>query len=78
MADVRSPIPMHGLSRELMCVLLRMRVMCSEIAGTLPAIEVSQSRDISTSHTFVTPYWRSSHSLPGMLWYGVDIVKVFI
>ena len=33
MADVRSPIPMHGLSRELMCVLLRMRVMCSEIAG---------------------------------------------
>ena len=41
-------------------------------------IEVSQSRDILTSHTFVTPYWRSSHSLPGMLWYGVDIVKVFI
>ena len=33
MADVRSPIPMHGISRELMCVLLRMRVMCSEIAG---------------------------------------------
>ena len=42
------------------------------------AIEVSQSHDILTSHTFVTPYWRSSHSLPGMLWYGVDIVKVFI
>ena len=42
------------------------------------SIEVSQSRDILTSHTFVTPYWRSSHSLPGMLWYGVDIVKVFI
>ena len=41
-------------------------------------IEVSQSRDILTSHTFVSPYWRSSHSLPGMLWYGVDIVKVFI
>ena len=35
MADVRSPIPMHGLSRELMCVLLRMRVMCSEIAGNV-------------------------------------------
>ena len=33
MADVRSPIPMHGLSWELMCVLLRTRVMCSEIAG---------------------------------------------
>ena len=41
-------------------------------------IEVSQSRDMLTSHTFVTPYWRSSHSLPGMLWYGVEIVKVFI
>ena len=24
---------MHGLSWELMCVLLRTRVMCSEIAG---------------------------------------------
>ena len=33
MEDVRSPIPMRGLSWELMCVLLRMRVMCSEIAG---------------------------------------------
>ena len=41
-------------------------------------IEVSKSHDILMSHTFVTPYWRSSHSLPGMLWYGVDIVKVFI
>ena len=26
---------MHGLSRELICVLLRMRVMCSEIAGNV-------------------------------------------
>ena len=43
----------------------------------LTPIEVSQSRDILTSHTFVTPYWRSSHSLPGMLWYGVDIVSVY-
>ena len=33
MADVRSPIPMRGLSWELLCVLRRMRVMCSEIAG---------------------------------------------
>ena len=34
MADVRSPIPVCGLSWELMCALLRMRVMSSEIAGT--------------------------------------------
>ena len=32
-ADVRSSIPVCGLSCELLCVLLRMRVMCSEIAG---------------------------------------------
>ena len=35
MADVRSPIPVCGLSWELLCVLLRMRVMCSEIAGNV-------------------------------------------
>ena len=33
MADVRSPIPVRGLSWELLCALLGMRVMCSEIAG---------------------------------------------
>ena len=36
MADVRSPIPVCGLLWELLCVLLRMRVMCSEIAGNDP------------------------------------------
>ena len=41
-------------------------------------IEVSQSRDILTSHVFVTPYWRSSQSLPDTLSYGADIIKVFI
>ena len=35
MADVISPIPVCGLSWELLCVLLRMRVMCSEIAGNV-------------------------------------------
>ena len=41
-------------------------------------IEVSQSRDILTSHVLVTPYWRSSQSLPGTLSYGAEIVNVFI
>ena len=44
----------------------------------LPQIEVSQSRDILTSHVLVTPYWRSSQSLPGTLSYGAEIVNVFI
>ena len=44
----------------------------------LLGIEVSQSCDILTSHVFVTPYWRSSQSLPDTLSYGADIVKVFI
>ena len=58
---------------------LWMQRVCLRISRNVGiSIEVSQSRDILTSHTFVTPYWRSSHSLPGMLWYGVDIVKVFI
>ena len=35
MADVRSPILVCGLSWELLCVLLRMRLICSEIAGNV-------------------------------------------
>ena len=42
------------------------------------SIEVSQSHDILTSHMFVTPYWRSSQLLPGVLSYGTEVVKVFI
>ena len=35
MADVRSPILVCELSWELLCVLLRMRLICSEIAGNV-------------------------------------------
>ena len=50
----------------------------SAIRLSVSLIEVSQSRDILTSHVFVTPYWRSSQSLPDTLSYAADIVKVFI
>ena len=61
MADVRSPIPMHGLSWEIMCVLLRMRVMCSEIAGngvTKIGSEVTQAirgtTGVTQAYTIIT------------------------
>ena len=62
--------PNTGKLYNMYCLI----IILSEYIVQFPPIEVSQSRDILTSHTFVTPYWRSSHSLPGMLWYGVDIL----
>ena len=52
------------------------RVEGNSVLSAAHRIEVSQSRDILTSHMFRTPYWRSILSLPGTLSYGAEIVKV--
>ena len=70
MADVRSPIPMRGLSWELMCVLLRMHVMCSEIAGNVSyRITVLQYQLIKVRLRYII----KSHGHP---WTAMELARI--